>query len=142
MYQYLEVTFGDNDFGWTVRDAMKRLWGYIHQNNAHHLEGTKRTISRLFKDLHDKGLLIPMLARLVDCEDAAQNVEFTTRGIHDMDDWPESIDSHKVPESTGSITGYYLHLEIKFRNNRNFTKKCQNGEHAWLDLSTGDADTF
>lgn len=135
--RYLEVTFGDNDFGRPVIDALTRLWKWMHESNGHH----GKPMGELFKKLHNEGILLKMVNRLVDSEYIAQDVEFATRGVHNMEEWPESH-RHKIPTTLRSIATPYLSLELRLHSNKRFTKEWKNGEHAWLNLQTGAAATF
>ena len=53
-FKYLKVRFYDNDFGLPVKEALKRLWGYIHENNNHLVE----SLPWIFRKLHTEIKLI------------------------------------------------------------------------------------
>ena len=137
--KYLEVIFGDNDYGRPVADGLRRLWVYVHQNNAHL---SKEPLSKMFTFLHAKGFLAPLLSRLVDAEYLAGKVEFATRGVYSRKEKFVDDGHFDIPTAMESITSRYLTLELRFRRNKTFANKWQNGEHAWLDLETGKVETF
>lgn len=140
--KYLEVEYGDNDFGWPVERALKRLWENIVKNNTHF---PKVAIADLFVFLHGKKALVVILARLVDAECIADNAEFATRGISNYLDscYPLkefSIDSN--PKKYKSITGDYLNLTLRLHKNKEFARDWKNGEHAYLNLVSGKVVCF
>ena len=140
--QMLEVIFGDNDFGWPVERALRRLWAFMHENNQHL---TERPMAELFLFAHQHERLAKWLNRLVDIEYLASGVEFCTRGIStrlDKGDTATSYPFDDLPEELESITTRYLSLELVFHDGNAFTKDWKNGEHAYLNLSSGDVATF
>lgn len=136
MKRYLKIEFGDNDFGFPVQDALKRIWADIHENNAGCLDPTSRTIPEMFQELHKAGALESMVARAIDCEDHYSAVECSTRCLYwDKIDWKEK----KVSKTFESITDKYLSVDLSFH-----AKMCEewaNGEEAWLDLETGAVES-
>lgn len=142
-YRYLEVEFGDNDYGLPVEHALQRLWADMHRNNAHLLpEG--QTMADQFRKLQKHKRLLPLVSFLVDVEDLASHAEYATRGVDHYERFPPEDDSNsKMPEPPyESVTNSYLGLTLRFRTTKAFAKKWQNSEHAYLDLVTGDAQTF
>ncbi len=140
--KYLNVEFGDNDFGWNMMAALKQLWHFIDENNGHMLRFTNdksRTIPQIFFELHKLNLLEPMLKRLFVIDTLTNSVEVMTRGLYDhppmYEKLPSLLDECKNHD-------YYLSCFITFHETDDFTKQCQNSECAWLNLNTGDVDTF
>lgn len=146
--QYLEVVFGDNDFGWPVRDALMRLWGYINENNGHIVV----SVPEIFQKLHKAGSLHSLFERLYMLEYLALEVEFQTRGLYYNQDKMRTKGgyrprvmwkNHRIENSsTIEFTNNYLDFEFRFHANNKFIEKGQNGEHAWLDLNNGESDNF
>lgn len=137
---FIEVAFGDNDFGFPIVAALKRLWGYVHKNNAHLVESNSRTVPQMFYELHKHSALETMIKRLFVLETLCGSVEFKTRGLaYKKVDWKE-----KIIKGPHGFKGHdnYLGCAVKFHKTKKFTHKWQNGEHAWLDLETGESDTF
>ncbi len=133
------VSFGDNDFGSPVELAVKRLWGWIHESNAHCLnafgEGDEhfsdRTLPDIFIELSKAGVLLPMVERLIDVEYIAGDVEFATRGLYWTDvDWKKKV----VPETMTGCTAY-IHISVSFRKTPE--TRWQNGEKIMLNTETG-----
>ena len=95
--RYLRVKFGDNDFGWPVRDALRRLWGYINENNHGPIGEPGGSFSgittpEIFVRLHKARALATMLERLFLLEDLAQEVESLTRGLYwKKVNWKEAV---------------------------------------------------
>lgn len=128
---FLNISFGDNDFGFPMHDALRRLWNYIHENNAHLLK--KEALADLFKKLHKCGALLTMVERLFLLEIECQQVEFRTRGLYNTTKWQE----HKVTVPTKlAIHKQYFNLRITLLKDK--PKKWKNGEHAWVNLETGE----
>ena len=149
--KYIEVRFGDNDFGWPVERALKRLWEWINKNNRHLVPDTY--MGEIYSQLHKVGVLQSLIERLYVLEYLASRVEFKTRGLYyDYDsrphpktgykpevDWKEKIikDAGKVKyENT------YLSIDIYLHHNKRFASKWQNGERAFLDILKGEVNTF
>lgn len=144
--KYLHIKFGDNDFGGCVESALKRLWGWVHENNAHCISTEKNdryfsnlSLAEMFVRLNRAGSLKPLISRMIDLEYMASNVEFETRGLYwKRVEWKEKGNLSPME----SLTSRYLSFDISFHKNKTFTKKWQNGEHAFLNLKTGEAKTF
>ena len=83
-----------------------------------------------FQELHKIGKLESMLIRLFVLEQSCYDVEFLTRCLYK--DWNRiSV----LPEITQD---YYLECPVKFSNS---LPEPDNGETAWLDLTTSEAQT-
>lgn len=141
---FLEVTYGDNDFGIPVEEALKRLWSYINGNNS--CAGIKnksfsgKSTAQIFYKLYQEGVLQTLLERLFVLEYLAFGVEFKTRGLY----WAK-VDWKKCIIENPSKINYentYLTFDLKFRKSKDFKLKDQNGEHAYLDLRSGEVGTF
>lgn len=150
--QYLEVIFGDNDFGLCVKDGLKRVWEWTHSNNAHLLANRGQDLHKIFQKLHQHGALKPLLERAIYLEYLYWTVEFATRGLY----WDHGPVKHSgcsvqwdktkiaqvsAKEVAKPITNY-LDIELHFRKSGAFKEKWRNSEHAYLNLETGEADTF
>ena len=141
--RYLRVEFGDNDFGWPVRDALKRIWADVYRNNAHLIDPAWRghdhefiSLSEMFYALHKVGALEPMIARAVDCECHYSDVESATRGLHPQRfPWDDKV----VSKSFESITDKYLSTDLSFHAEM-LESEADNSEDAWLDLETGKVE--
>lgn len=139
---YLIVKFYDNDFGRPVQDALKRLWLYVHENNAHLLKEGE-TVAALIRYMHKVKMLVPAIQRLVDCEDLAGDVEYLTRELnHHHGRWGWPSQDQELKAGLRSITGDYLAIDVVFKMTDQEQKRWQNGEWAYLDLETGKAETF
>lgn len=139
--KYIDVKFGDNDFGLAMELALKRLWVYVNKNNGHIVGSfTKTTIPQMFESLHHAGVLEPMVKRLFVLEHLCGDVEFLTRGLYwEKVKWGEK----KIDKQLGfKSLDDYLSCDVSFHSNKKFMRKWQNGEHAWLNLNNGSADTF
>lgn len=136
--RYLSVSFGDNDFGGIVITALKRIWQWVQTNNAHCVGSAHpRTVPQMFRKLHTAKALITMIERMCDVEHMASDVEFATRGLYwKKVEWSEKCITSKFAQLN------YLSFGLKFYRDKTFTKKWKNGEVAWLDFETGDAETF
>lgn len=121
--RYLIIEFGDNDYGIPMIAALQRLWQYVSKN-AH----VSSRIPEFFKKLHAVGALEPMLMRLFVLEQACSDVEHLTRCL----EW--DFDKKELPETR---LEYYLECPVKFSAD---LPKPNNGEDAWMDLETGEAD--
>ena len=121
--KYLIVEFGDNDFGIAMIAALERLWQYVSKN-AH----VPSKIPEFFEKLHAVGALEPMVMRLFVLEQACYNMEFLTRCL----DW--DFNKKELPEMQ---LDYYLDCPVKFSPN---VPPYNNGEDAWMDLTTGKVE--
>ena len=145
---FLEVQFSDNDFGLPLVAALKRLWGWVHKNNTYMIVAgfSARTVPQMFEELHKAEVLEGMIKRLFVCETLAFDIEFATRGLAEErinTQWIQMTKrfatiSHKELDKTQS----YLQISVCLHDTNDFTKEWQNAEHAWLNLETGEADTF
>lgn len=143
-HRYLQVKFGDNDFGISVQAALRRIWADVHENNAHLIDpvwGRKDddeldSLPEMFQKLHKIGALEPMIARAIDCENHYSEVEFATRGLHSTKfSWKDKI----VTKTFKSITDTYLSVGLSFHPK--MSEEWANGEEAWLDLETGKVES-
>lgn len=141
--RFLRVSFGDNDFGIPVQDALKRIWADVYRNNAHLIDPAWRghdhefiSLSEMFHALDKVGALHPMIARAVDCENHYSEVESATRGLHSQKfPWDDKV----VSKSFESITDTYLSTDLSFHSE--VSEEGANGEEAWLDLETGKVES-
>ena len=141
--RYLRVEFGDNDFGFPVQDALKRIWADVYRNNAHLIDPAWRghdhefiSLSEMFHALHKVDALKPMIARTVDCEYHYSDVESATRGLHSQKfPWDDKV----VTKTFKSITDTYLSIDLSFH--AEISESWANGEEAWLDLETGKVES-
>lgn len=122
---YLIVEFGDNDFGYPMIAALQRLWQYVYENNHSHGE-----MSSFFEKLHAVGSLESMVMRLFVLEQACYDVEHLTRCLY----WTD-LSNMELQEMRQD---YYLECPVEFSND---LPEPDNGERAWLDLTTGEAQT-
>lgn len=134
--KYLEVDYHDNDYGWPVKAALERLWGYLHENNGHLLKG--KPLSSVFVSLHRAGSLVTLIERLYCLEDMAGDVEYLTRGLHFMGRFPVEWKKARI-KSPGEFShkNTYLTFKLHFRKTDKEINKWQNGEVAYLELETG-----
>jgi len=141
---YMKVNFYDNDYGQPVTNAIKRLWTWIHKNNAHCLRSkgkgdthfSDRTLSDIFIELNNVDALVPMIERLIDSEYIAFDVEFSTRGLYwDSVDWKEK----KIPKKMKRCTDY-LNVDVSFQ--KTYSKNWQNGEVLILNTETGKVESL
>lgn len=155
--KYIEVIFHDNDFGQPVKAALVRLWGYISENNGHLVP----SLIPLFVSLHRVGALADLFERLYVLEYLAGDVEFKTRGLYwdhcskPLARYLKTRDKKKAYRPTSNFRearikdpgkvryeNTYLKFKFHFRQSDKFTKKWQNGEHAYLNMETGEVGVF
>jgi hypothetical protein len=78
-----------------------------------------------------------MVERLYHLAYLEGDVEFATRGLYwTKVRWKESKIIQPLEKEN------YLSIHIKFRKSGKFKETWQNGEHAYLDLKTGEVNTF
>lgn len=147
--RHLEVIYGDNDFGYPVHNAVKKVYDWIFTSNDHCINKSgrpskhfsSRTIAGIFLKLHKVKALEPMIQRTYQIEYYHGNVEFMTRGLY----WPEVDWEKKIPlPLENDPPESYLGISLKFRKNKNFMKNEKwgnNGESLCLDLETGEIIT-
>lgn len=131
---YLIVKFYENDYGNPMVSALKRLWTWMDKRNGRlgpPVGG--RSLSEMFQELHKAGSLEPMLLRLFILEELCLAVEYATRGLY----WKEVDWKIELPPL---IPSNYLSCDIEFCETK--PKECQNGEYGWLNLVTGEAETY
>jgi hypothetical protein len=132
-YKYLEIAYGDNDFCIPVKEALKKIWEFVN-GNIHNWKG--RTEEEVFVYLHKAGLLEPMIARLIDLEYMANEVDHITRGP------AYGRIQKEPPPAMGSVTERYLHFTITFQEGKEFLDEWQDMEHAALGLKNGVVKLF
>lgn len=143
--KYLEVDFYDNDFGYPIRDAVKKIWDWIFESNEHMLMGgedwSDKTLSQVFQALHEAGALQPMIQRTYQIECLHSAVEFATRGLY----WKEvKWEKKKIGLLSAKELGNCDSIDIKFRPDDSFMRKTEctnNGESLVLNLETGEIIT-
>jgi len=128
MYKYLEIDFKDNDFCNPVQDALKKLWQFVNDNI---LNWKGKTEEEVIVHLNEVDLLKPILARLIDLEYMANEVEWITRSVN-----------KEPPPVMGSITDRYLTFTLIFHEGKEFLDEWQNMEHAALGLKNGVVKLF
>ena len=138
---YLKVEFSDSDFGRPMVLALKRLWGWINENNGHCVGAfCERTVPEMFSALHRVGALETMVQRIFVLETLCTTVESATRGLYwQTVDWEEKKITQPIENERYD---QYLSCTLSIHDNNEFRNKCQNGEHAWLDLATGEAEAY
>jgi hypothetical protein len=139
---FLEFKFRDNDFSWDAIQALNMIWKWIKNDiDSHSLSSNSRTIPEAFKYLHERGLLVPMIKKMVVLNATNHDVEWATRGIHDS---KYTLQDKIKPASEGIpfFEKYFDKIEIEFHDNGKFTIKDENGEYAWLDLDSGRTGNF
>lgn len=117
------------------------------ENNAHL---SMVPLANLFVWLHKQGHLSGMINRMVDAENLISDVEHRTRGIHSYvgnktrPNSPAKWYNHKKlnGKKLKSITETYLSIDIKFHRKDKFAQDWKNGEHAYLNLISGEVKTF
>ena len=138
--RFLQVKFGDNDFGFPMEAALARLWGWVHKNNGHLVRVVPRSIPQMFVELHKSGVLTTLVDRLFVLETLCSDIENATRGLY----W-ETVD-WDTKTIIGSLNAKqyesYLSCDLSFHADKSFASEWQNGEHAWLDLNNGEVETF
>ena len=142
---FLQVSFHDNDFAFPMESALKRLYGYIHDNNAHCIHEvanehfSDRSIPDMFIELHKAKLLSPMFHELWVLEYLCGNVEHITRGLYQTKiNWA----THVLPIDEKKRIEKYLDAKVSLHIDGTFREKWENGEHGFLNLVTGEAGTF
>jgi len=143
---YVEVLFGDNDFGAHFESALKQIWKWIYCSNRHLLhdrwprEENERSMSDLFRKLHNVSKLKEMILYLFTTHYLGGHVEFATRGLHRKGQL--GLDQEFKFPVIDTISSYFSNIEIVLHDDGAFMKKDQNGEHAWLNCETGMAGTI
>ena len=128
---FLRIEFGDNDYSLIMTTALKRLWGYVNKNNGHITY--VRTLTEMFVQLHESGSLENMIQQLFELEYLCSEVEHATRGLYfDNVDWSKKCFS--------DYKGYYLECNTTLHESNTFTD--ENGECAWLNLKTGECESY
>lgn len=139
---YLEIKFHDNDFSHCGSLAVQQLWKYIAENNRHMLSG--EALTDVFKKLHKAGALESMIRRLWVLEILKTRVEWKTRGLY-YDNQPafSSVkwDEKAITDPIQDTFSDYLTFDIEFHESDTFIE-WSNGEHIWLNIETGDSNTF
>jgi hypothetical protein len=144
--RYLVVKFFDNDFGYPMLGALKRLWEYIYTNNAH-LAGVPTqsrsglTLVEIYQKLQECGTLDSLLLRLFVLERLCFDVEHKTRGLTWNDvDWA----SHAVKEPSHLTDDTYLSVETAIYGQYERIPDIEwvNGERAFLNLADGTVGIF
>ena len=145
---FLEVKYGDNDFGWTVAEAMERLFNDIADNTTYRSKNiyNYHSLYKYFKILHLENALDPMIRGYVAAYSVINSLEFCSRGLKDGRTpfaSPDTIKESTKPEGEyEKCFGYLTDFKPKFHMNGEFATVWQNGEHCALDLITGKAFTF
>ena len=138
--KYLVVKFYDNDFGNPIIATLRRLWGWINENNAH-LSGIGDyfTIPQMYQRLHDSGALETMIHRLFVLENLCYEIEFSTRGLYYGSTNGLNLDNpgHLEPNT-------HLSCEVSLHETQDTIKDLEwaNGECALLKLGTGSIKIF
>lgn len=139
---YLEIKFHDNDFSHAGKLAVKQLWSYLAENNRHMLSG--ETMTDIFKKLYEHEALESMIRRLWVLEILKTRVEWKTRGLYydfhpafGKVKWEEKAITDPIEDTHSD----YLTFDIEFHESDAFIE-WNNGEHIWLNIETGDANTF
>jgi len=139
---YLEIKFHDNDFSHAGKLAVQQLWNYLAENNRHMLSG--ETMTDIFKKLHEHEALESMIRRLWVLEILKTRVEWKTRGLY-YDSHPAfsnvKWEEKAVTDPIEDTHSDYLTFDIEFHKSDSFIE-WQNGEHIWMNIETGDANTF
>ena len=150
--RYLIFMFYDNDFGFPICKALRKVWKFIHNNNAHCLREkgkgnenfSDRDMYDIFRKLYNNGTLSKMLELLYASYEMQSRVEYATRGLYwtkvdwGRNCWKESAKPPAIPDSYISFDKEHF----VFKRNDEFKKKWQNGEYCYLDLETGKCKTW
>lgn len=144
--RYIEIIYGDNDFGLPITMALTRLWQYIYDNNNHCLSDFRseyfgqKPLARIFYMLNKHGVLSSLITRMFVLAYLECSVEHATRGLYlARPDWKEAV--IKNPEII-NFKNDFLNISIMFHQDDKFSKIWRNGEHAILDIETGKVNTF
>lgn len=139
---YIRIIFHDNDFGDPVRTGLLKLWEWVDLNNTHLLSNKEKDLYKIFQQLHERGVLKTLLDRTIFLEYLHSESEFVTRGLYrDTPTDYSDIKQIDADEIKKPITDY-LNMKISFHKTNIFSKKWQNGEHAWLNLENGEVGIF
>jgi len=135
---YLEIKFHDNDFTFPLQEALEFLWEYIKDNNGKYF--SNGTPEKPFLYLHKANQLIPLINRTWALTTLLREVETMTRNIdeggvnkYSKVDWLEK----EVGPIQETHSKYLNEFDIEFHEEKN--NEDQNGEHGWLNLTTGHA---
>ncbi len=144
---YITVHFGDNDFGWCVESALKRIWAWVDEKRNYQLAINKRTIVHMLDHLRHTGWLSKFIIQMIDIENAAFNVEGGLRcgvGGGAFASLPYEHDTHQREEfdNFGTRVTTYLRPVICFRKGEKFKKKWANGKAYFLNIETGEVGSW
>jgi hypothetical protein len=133
---YLEVKFGDNDFGNEVAEALKKLWYFVKYNHCDNYSHEKQKVADCFVLLDKQEVLHKLLTQLIDAERIITNVEVATRFIHHAEILADQI------KPFTSLTTEYLKIKLAFHKDKKFAEEWNNSESAYLVLRTGKVRLF
>lgn len=137
--KYLEIEGHDNDFGFSLESALRRIWGWLNESNGHLCDVARRSLPVMFEELHNADALESLIQRAWVLEAMILDVEFNLRGLYlETVRWKEKAITTPIKDNLSD----YLTFGIAFHPSPTFRDVWKNGEHAWLDLKNGDAGTF
>jgi hypothetical protein len=139
---FLELKFHDNDFGYRFLDTLSSIWNKINGSKSY---DDHRSNTEVFKFLHDKGVLQPMIVHLSAIKSFENYLLWSAEGMNISEKYfkePEWL--HEVPKhySIEFFLNYFKDMEIIFHEKAEFTLKDQNGEHCWLNMEYGEVGIF
>lgn len=139
---FLEIAGHDNDFTQPCEEALKQLWEWMNENNGWVKDSNgNHQLVKYFKLMHKEGNLKPAIKKLWILRTIAYRVENLTRCLYMAPKTWSSHDEKPGPEEYIFLEDY-LDFKIYFRQRDKFIAKDKNGEHAWLDLETGEVGSF
>lgn len=142
---FLEIKSHDNDFSHRFIEALTEIWNLVSDQHINKFRPDTRIVEVVFKDLIDKGIILPALIRLVALKSVESSIcwEITKASIvskaFEQPEW--------VPGGVGfctieHYTNYFSDISLELHDTDAFTYSNENGEHCWLNLDTGDAGYF
>lgn len=139
---FLEFKFHDNDFSWDAIQSLSIIYRWVKNDiDSHSLSSNNRTIPEAFEYLHERGLLLPMVKKMIVLNATNHDVEWATRGLHNSE-YTLQDKIKPASERVPFFEEYFDKIELAFHDNGEFTLKNENGEHAWLDLDSGRVELF
>lgn len=130
---FLSVEFHDNDFYYAFTEGLEEMWRYLDRWNS-----TDKTVRELIVQT-DPNDLKDMIHRFV----VFQDFLFPALKAVGIDRGGFTNGSLELPfnEHGERMVGYLGSFDIRFHDDNQFTKDWENGEHFYLNLHTGKANS-
>lgn len=130
---FLSVEFHDNDFYYAFTEGLEEIWRYLDRWNS-----TDKTVRELIIETN-KDDLKDIIHRFI----VFQDLTFSTLKAVGINRGGFANGSLELPfnENEERMIRYLGSFDIHFHDDNEFTKKWENGEHFYLNLHTGKANS-